>query len=56
MTTSATDIQQSTFLKQQPVKMLIGGRWVVAASGKTFDTINPSTGEVLARVAPHPYH
>src|SRR6266566_4346340 len=50
MTTNTTDIQQSTFLKQQPVKMLIGGLWVVSASGKTFETINPSTGEVLAKV------
>ncbi len=32
-------------------KMLIGGQWVAAASGKTFDTVNPATGEVLARVA-----
>jgi aldehyde dehydrogenase (NAD+) len=30
--------------------MLIGGAWVEAASGKTFDTLNPSTGEVLARI------
>src|SRR5438105_12628077 len=51
MTTSITDTAQSAFLKQQPVKMLIGGQWVDAASGKTFDTINPSTGEVLAKVA-----
>ncbi|MGQ0666430.1 MAG: aldehyde dehydrogenase family protein [Nitrospiraceae bacterium] len=32
-------------------KMLIGGNWVDAASGKTFPTYNPATGEVLARVA-----
>jgi aldehyde dehydrogenase (NAD+) len=32
-------------------KMLIDGEWVAAASGKTFDTVNPATGEVLARVA-----
>ena len=32
-------------------KMLIDGKWVEAASGKTFETINPATGEVLARVA-----
>ena len=38
------------FLKQ-PRKMLIGGKWVEAASGKTFDTYNPATGEVLAKVA-----
>src|ERR1700686_4536630 len=31
-------------------KMLIGGEWVTAASGKTFDTINPATGAVLAAV------
>ena len=27
----------------------IGGKWVPAASGKTFDTINPATDEVIAR-------
>ena len=35
----------------QPRKMLIGGKWVEAASGKTFATFNPATGEVLADVA-----
>ncbi len=32
-------------------KMLIDGKWVEAASGKSFATLNPATGEVLARVA-----
>jgi aldehyde dehydrogenase (NAD+) len=32
-------------------KMLIGGRWVDSASGKTFATINPATEEVIAEVA-----
>jgi phenylacetaldehyde dehydrogenase len=32
-------------------KMLIGGKWVNAASGKTFATLNPATGEALAQVA-----
>jgi phenylacetaldehyde dehydrogenase len=32
-------------------KLLINGRWVDAASGKTFATYNPATGEVLANVA-----
>src|SRR5277367_3764101 len=32
-------------------KMLINGKWVSAASGKTFATYNPATGEVLAQVA-----
>src|SRR5271165_4303376 len=35
----------------KPRKMLIDGKWVAAASGKTFPTYNPATGEVLARVA-----
>ncbi|WP_077615611.1 aldehyde dehydrogenase family protein [Caenibacillus caldisaponilyticus] len=32
-------------------KLYIGGKWVDSASGKTFDTVNPATGEVLATVA-----
>jgi phenylacetaldehyde dehydrogenase len=31
--------------------MLVDGRFVDAASGKTFDTFDPATGDVLARVA-----
>src|SRR6185437_16729709 len=33
------------------VRMLIGGDLVEAASGKTFDNINPATEEVLGPVA-----
>lgn len=51
MTVNGIDATQSVFLQQQPIKMLIRGQWVEAASGKTFNTINPSTGEVLAKVA-----
>src|SRR6202007_1688563 len=29
----------------------INGKWVDSASGKTFPTINPSTGDVIAQVA-----
>jgi delta 1-pyrroline-5-carboxylate dehydrogenase len=32
-------------------QMLINGKWVDSASGKTFSTYNPATGEVLANVA-----
>ncbi|MBV8049534.1 MAG: aldehyde dehydrogenase family protein [Acidobacteriaceae bacterium] len=32
-------------------KMLINGKWVDSASGKTFPTYNPATGEVLAQIA-----
>jgi len=31
-------------------KMLINGKWVEAASGKTFPTFNPATGDVLANI------
>src|SRR5215510_12016209 len=39
------------FLNGQLKRMLINGQWVEAASGKTFASINPSTGETLAMVA-----
>jgi phenylacetaldehyde dehydrogenase len=32
-------------------QLLIGGRWVDARSGKTFETFDPGTGRVIARVA-----
>jgi phenylacetaldehyde dehydrogenase len=32
-------------------KMFINGKWVEAASGKTFPTYNPATGDVLSRIA-----
>jgi phenylacetaldehyde dehydrogenase len=32
-------------------QMFINGKWVDAASGKTFPTYNPATGDVLANVA-----
>ncbi len=35
-----------------PRRLLIGDAWVPAASGRTFDTLDPATGEVLAAV-PH---
>src|ERR1700761_2318815 len=34
-----------------PRKLFINGQWTEAASGKTFETPNPSTGLTLARVA-----
>jgi aldehyde dehydrogenase (NAD+) len=39
------------FLKSGPKKLLIGGKWVAAKSGKTFETLNPANEEVLALVA-----
>jgi len=39
------------FITPTSKKMLIGGKWVEAASGKTFATVNPATAETLALVA-----
>ncbi|GLC91886.1 aldehyde dehydrogenase [Cupriavidus sp. TA19] len=39
------------WIDARPKRLLIGGRWVEAASGKTFDVINPATEAVLCRVA-----
>src|ERR1700693_4017521 len=36
---------------RKPKLLLIGGKWVPAKSGKTFETINPSNEEVLALIA-----
>jgi phenylacetaldehyde dehydrogenase len=44
------DSNVSKFVSQTQ-KMLINGKHVEAASGKTFATYNPATGEVLANVA-----
>ncbi len=38
-------------LDLRPGKLLIGGQWRDAASGKTFATINPATGETLTTLA-----
>ena len=43
--------QVHPFLDGKAKRMLIGGKWLEAASGKTFETHNPASGEVLARVA-----
>src|SRR5690242_8818749 len=32
-------------------KLLINGKFVDHVEGKTFDTVNPATGEVIAKVA-----
>ncbi|MFQ5805009.1 MAG: aldehyde dehydrogenase family protein [Phycisphaerae bacterium] len=38
-------------VKIGPTKLLINGEWHDAASGKTFETVNPATENVIARVA-----
>ena len=54
MSTATAEIpihQQVLTFVGAPRKMLIGGKWLEAASGKTFPTHNPATGEILAHVA-----
>ncbi|MFT3978418.1 MAG: aldehyde dehydrogenase family protein [Sphingomonas bacterium] len=34
-----------------PKQLLIGGKWQPAASGRTFETVDPSTGRVLTTLA-----
>jgi phenylacetaldehyde dehydrogenase len=48
--TDRTEDRIQTFLSN-PGKLLIDGQWVEAASGRTFETINPATEEKLAEVA-----
>ena len=54
MSVAAADLQIDEQVKQfvaKPRKLLIGGQWVEAVSGKTFPSYNPATGEVFAHVA-----
>ncbi len=38
-------------VKINPRKLFINGKWVDSISGKTFDTLNPATEEVLTSIA-----
>jgi aldehyde dehydrogenase (NAD+) len=50
MATVLTDaVNTSASIRQ--TRMLIGNKFVDSVSGKTFETINPATGEILANVA-----
>jgi len=48
--TAPIDARVEDFIKK-PRPIFINNQWVPAASGKTFPTYNPATGEVLAQVA-----
>ena len=53
MTTATVEIPTYHLVKtfvSAPRKMLIGGKWLDAASGKIFPTYNPATDETLANV------
>jgi acyl-CoA reductase-like NAD-dependent aldehyde dehydrogenase len=50
----ATTLDRSpadTFLSGGAKKLLIGGQWVEARSGETFETIDPATGTLLGHAA-----
>jgi len=51
---TATETARDAQTRQPQIRQtqcFIGGQWVPAASGKTFETINPATEEVIAEVA-----
>jgi aldehyde dehydrogenase (NAD+) len=50
MSTVLTETQAPEISIKQ-TKILIGNKWVDSVSGKTFETVNPATGDVLAKVA-----
>src|SRR5258708_624419 len=47
---TATTVFEPT-VKVSATKLLINNKWVDSASGKTFPTLNPATGEVITKVA-----
>src|SRR5438067_12628616 len=51
MATVDTEPQSTTQAQIKQTKILNNNRWVDSISGKTFETINPATGEVIAKVA-----
>jgi aldehyde dehydrogenase (NAD+) len=53
MATAATPAARPKYAKPRvpDQKMLVDGKWVDSASGKTFETLDPTNGEVICRVA-----
>jgi phenylacetaldehyde dehydrogenase len=49
--TAPTTLRESQRDLNKRHRLLIGGEWVEPASGKTFQTVNPATGETLAEIA-----
>jgi aldehyde dehydrogenase (NAD+) len=48
---TATKTRRNKAATSHQTKMLIDGKWRDSASGKTFETINPATEEVITEVA-----
>ncbi|MDP3939557.1 MAG: aldehyde dehydrogenase family protein [Deltaproteobacteria bacterium] len=51
MATSAVKFSPPKLAQLKPGKLLIGGKWVDAKSGKRFDALNPATGQTLTTLA-----
>src|SRR5690242_5847450 len=49
-TATLSDAARS-FVESGPHKLLIGADWVDAADGRTFETVDPATGEAICEVA-----
>lgn len=48
--TVSLDARVENFLKDGPKKLFIGGEFIESTTGKTFETLNPATGEVIISV------
>src|SRR6476661_5520525 len=48
---AVTHQREAALLASVPTGLLIGGQWVDASDGGTFDVHDPATGEVLATLA-----
>src|SRR6266513_1267803 len=51
MTQTATPKQRTAVPAVKETRLFINNQWVDPAEGKTFDTYNPATGQVIAKVA-----
>jgi aldehyde dehydrogenase (NAD+) len=48
---STLNPEVTRFLSAQPLKLFIGGKWIEAKSGKTFETLDPGEGKALAQIS-----
>ena len=48
--TASADVQDAV-VRDVPKQLYVGGRWVDATDGATFDVLDPATGDVLCAVA-----
>lgn len=51
MSTATIPVPVKSDIKIKYTKLLIDGEWVDAVGGRTFEAINPATGDVIAHVA-----